>query len=271
MRRVVLAVAWLAAVVLIALGAAGIVAGMDAPATTDAYPWQTARRRRSASGSMPSRPTSSRSPCSSMRSAPRRAARCRRLLPMTMTGPPALLQMGDGLVADITAGPRSPMPSPQFRSSARRRVATVGSTTPSAVPWLVAALVDGDAGPGDAVSARSAAAARMSTLLANHDKTALQAAAQGRRANYAEALIDQDADEINRRRTAPARTSWPPRSTSRRSTTGWTGAPTTTRLSVTSTPPSARATAASMQPSAERSPRSARPGSPSRRTRAVSS
>ena len=42
MRQIVLAVAWLAAVVLIALGAAGIVAGMDAPATTDAYPWQTA-------------------------------------------------------------------------------------------------------------------------------------------------------------------------------------------------------------------------------------
>ena len=64
--------------------------------------------------------------------------------------------------------------------------------------WLVAALAETrDLDLEWACPRWSAAAARMSTLLANHDKTALQAAAQGRRANYAEApTILDDADEI---------------------------------------------------------------------------
>ena len=201
MRRIVLAVAWLsAAVVLIALGAAGIVAGMDAPATTDAYPWQTARddvpvgQRLDAITADPEQVS-----CSSMRSAPRRAARCRRLLPMTMTGPPAPCRWVTVSWPTSRSGPRPSMPSPQFRSSARRRVRT-DSVRPCASGMPCSSRrwpSTRDLSRVARLATWSAAAARMSTLLANHDKTALQAAAQGRRANYAEALtILDDADEI---------------------------------------------------------------------------
>ena len=43
MRQLVMALGWLAAVVLISLGAAGLVAGMDTPATVESRPWLTAR------------------------------------------------------------------------------------------------------------------------------------------------------------------------------------------------------------------------------------
>ena len=58
MRHILLALAWLAAVVLIALGAAGLLAGLDTPTTAGSRPWLTrAATPRSRLGSMRSRPT----------------------------------------------------------------------------------------------------------------------------------------------------------------------------------------------------------------------
>jgi hypothetical protein len=202
MRQIVLAVAWFAAVVLIAFGAAGIVAGMDAPATTGAYPWQTSRddvpvsQRLDAvaadleqvSLQLDALGTQARGALSALASNDHDRAT-------------TALQTGDGLVADIkqrsaaiaealAAVPLVGTPEAEYRlgPAVRERhallVAALAETRDLDLEW--ARLATG-----------SAAAARMSTLLANHDETALKAAAQGRRANYAEALtILDDADAI---------------------------------------------------------------------------
>ena len=118
-RQILLALAWLVAVVLIALGAAGLVAGMDVPATAGSRPWLTARddvvvaaaarcdrggpARSSRTGSMPS--------------ASRDAARSRRWSPTTRRPrPPRSTKATDSWRT-------SAVPRGEDRDRARRRAA----------------------------------------------------------------------------------------------------------------------------------------------------
>jgi len=199
MRQILLAIAWLAAVVLIALGAAGIVAGMDAPATTGAFPWQTARDDvpvdqqldeisadlGEVSVLLDELGIQARGALSALSSDPAKAA--------------TALETGDRLVADIrerstTIGaaldaiPLIGTPAaeyrlgPAVRERHARLVAALAETRDLDLDW--ARLATG-----------SAAATQLSELLAMHDETVLKAAAQGRAARYAAALeILDDAD-----------------------------------------------------------------------------
>jgi hypothetical protein len=201
MRQILLAIAWLVAVVLIALGAAGIVAGMDAPATTGAYPWQTARddvpvdQRLDAitadleevSGLLDELGIQARGALSALVSSDHDAAA-------------TALETGDRLVADIrerskTIGaaldgiPLLGTPAaeyrlgPAVRERHARLVAALAETRDLDLEW--ARLATG-----------SAAATQLSQLLAAHDETVLKAAAQGRDAKYAEALEILDAADV---------------------------------------------------------------------------
>ena len=180
MRQILLAIAWLAAVVLIALGAAGLVAGMDAPATAGARPWLTARddlavgaaarrdrgrpRGASPSGSMPS------------------ASRAGALSALVANDP-----------GDRGRGARRP--ATDLVADIRARSATIGTAlddvpligTPAAEYRLGPAVRDRharlvaaagrDARPGPRLGASlatgSAAATRLSDLLATHDEAVL--------------------------------------------------------------------------------------------------
>ena len=202
MRQIVLAVAWFAAVVLIALGAAGLVAGMDTPATTGAHPWQTARDD-ALVGQRLDAITADLEEVSAQLDALGEEARgaLAALASNDQEQASVALEAGDGMVADIkqrsaaiaealAAVPLVGTPDAEYRlgPAVRERYAllveALAETRDLDLEW--ARLATG-----------SAAAARMSTLLASHDETALNAAAQGRRAKYAEALtILDDADAI---------------------------------------------------------------------------
>ena len=202
MRQIVLAVAWFAAVILIALGAAGLVAGMDAPATTGAHPWQTARDD-ALVGQRLDAVTADLEEVSAQLDALGEEARgaLAALASNDQDQAATALEAGDGMVADIkqrsaaiaealAAVPLVGTPAAEYRlgPAVRERYAllveALAETRDLDLEW--ARLATG-----------SAAAARMSTLLASHDETALNAAAQGRRAKYAEAIaILDDADAI---------------------------------------------------------------------------
>ncbi len=200
MRQILLALAWLVAVLLIALGAAGLVAGMDVPATAGSRPWLTARDDvvvearldviaadlELVSGQLDALGVQGRGALSALvANDPASAA--------------TALDAGDLLIADIrarTAGIETALddvpvigtPEAAFRlgQGVRDRHARLDAAV-AATRGLDAAWLQ--------LASGSAAAARLSSLLAAHDEAVLAAAAQGRDAEYEQALtILQDAD-----------------------------------------------------------------------------
>ena len=202
MRQIALAIAWLIAVLVIALGAAGIVAGMDAPATTGSYPWQTARddvpvgqrldaiaaQLEDVSLEMDALGVQARGALSA-------------LVANDQTSAATALETGDGLVAEIREQslaiglalsdvPLIGTPAAEYR---------LGPAVRERHARLVAAL-DKTRGLDQAwarLAVGSASASRLSELLATHDETVLKAAAKGRDADYSAALeILDDADAL---------------------------------------------------------------------------
>ena len=197
MRQILLALAWLAAVLLIALGAAGLVAGMDTPATAGSRPWLTARDdlvvgERLDAIAADLQLVSDRLDALGVQG---RAA-LSSLVANDAATAAAALDEGDRLVADIRARsaqietaldevPLIGTPEAEFRLGPAvrdrhaRLEAAVASTQGLEAVWLQ--LANG-----------SAAAARLSSLLAAHDDAVIAAAEQGRDANYEEALTILD-------------------------------------------------------------------------------
>ena len=202
MRQILIAIAWLAAVVLIALGAAGIVAGMDAPATTGAYSWQTARDDVPVEQELDVITVHLEEVSSLLEDL---GIQARGALSALATNDQAqaatALETGDRLVADIDqrstaiAAALADVPligtpaadyrlGPAVRERHASLVAALADTRDLDLEW-------------DRLASGSAAATKMSQLLASHDETALKAAAKGRDADYAEALkILDEADAI---------------------------------------------------------------------------
>lgn len=202
MRQIVFAIAWLAAVLVIALGAAGIVAGMDAPATAGSRPWQTARddvlvdqeldaiaaQLQDLSAELDALGIQARGALSA-------------LVANDQSSATTALATGDALVADIRTRsqaiaqafadlPLIGTPAAEYR---------IGPAVRERHARLAAALA-GAGGVDEAwagLSVGSASAARLSELLATHDETVLEAAAKGRSADYAAALaILDEADSL---------------------------------------------------------------------------
>lgn len=200
MRQILLALAWLAAVLAIALGAAGIVAGMDAPVTAGSNPWQTARDDAPANARLDAiaadlAVVSDRLDALSVQARAALAA----LTANDQTAATAAIEAGDTLVVDIrqrssaiaTALADVPLigtPAgayrlgPAVRDRHARLTAALAETSGLDIAW-------------QRLAGGSAAASRLSGLLAAHDDAVLAAAAQGRDADYANgiALLD-DAD-----------------------------------------------------------------------------
>jgi hypothetical protein len=199
-RQILLALAWLAAVLLIALGAAGLVAGMDAPATAGSRPWLTARDDLVVGTSLDAIAADLELVSDRLDALGEQGRGALSALVANDPAPAAAaLDAGDDLVADIRA--RSAL-----IETALAEVPLIG--TPEAEFRLAAAVRDRHARLARAVTTTrgleaawlqlasgSAAAARLSGLLAAHDEAVLAAAAQGRDAEYAQALtILDDAD-----------------------------------------------------------------------------
>jgi len=199
-RQILLALAWLAAVLLIALGAAGLVTGMDAPATAGSRPWLTARDdlvvgERLDAIAADLGLVSDRLDALGVQGRGALSA----LVANDAATAAAALDEGDRLVADIRARssqietaldevPLVGTPDAEFRLGPAvrdrhaRLAAAVASTQGLEAAWLQ-------------LASGSAAAARLSSLLAAHDEAVLAAAAQGRDAEYEQALtILDDAD-----------------------------------------------------------------------------
>ena len=200
MRQILLALAWLAAVLLIALGAAGLVAGMDAPATAGSRPWLTARDDVVVGARLDAIAADLELVSDQLDAL---GVQGRAALSALVANDPAsaatALDAGDRLVGDIRA------------RSARIETALDGVPvigTPEAAFRLGPAVRDRHARLEGAVASTqgleaawlqlasgSAAAARLSGLLAAHDEAVLAAAEQGRDAEYEQALtILADAD-----------------------------------------------------------------------------
>ncbi len=200
MRQILAAFAWLVAVLLIALGAAGLVAGMDAPATAGSRPWLTARDdlvvgQRLDSIAADLQLVSDRLDALGVQGRGALSA----LVGNDAATAAAALDEGDRLVADIRARsaqvetaldevPFIGTPEaafrlgPAVRDRYARLEAAVASTQGLEAAWLE-------------LASGSAAAARLASLLAAHDEAVLAAAAQGRDAEYAQALtLLDDAD-----------------------------------------------------------------------------
>jgi hypothetical protein len=199
-RQILLALGWLVAVLLIALGAAGLVAGMDAPATGGSRPWLTARDdlivgQRLDAIAADLQLVSDRLDALGVQGRGALSA----LVGNDAATAAAALDEGDRLVADIRArsaqvetalddvpliGTREAefRLGPAVRDRYARLKAAVASTQGLEAAWL-------DLASG------SAAAARLSSLLAAHDEAVIAAAAQGRDAEYENALttlVDAD-------------------------------------------------------------------------------
>jgi hypothetical protein len=200
MRQLLLALAWLVAVLLIALGAAGLVAGMDTPATGQSRAWLTARDDVPVNARLDAiaadlEVISDRLDALGVQGRGALAA----LVANDSATAAAALDAGDGLVADI--GRRS-----RQVGAALADVPLIG--TQEAEFRLGREVRDRHARLSGALAATrglearwaqiasgSAAAARLSGLLAAHDEAVLAAAAQGRDAEYERALtILDDAD-----------------------------------------------------------------------------
>ena len=215
-RQFVLAVGWLAAVLLIALGAAGLVAGMDAPATAGSRPWLTARDD-VAVGARLDAIAADLALVSDQLDA--LGVEGRAALSALVANDPAIaataLDAGDQIVAEIgsrtakinTAFDDVPLVGtpeagfrlgPAVRDRHARLAAALASTRGVEAAWLQ-------------LASGSAAATRLSNLLADHDEAVLAAAEQGREAQYEAALtILDDADaaiaDARRLRNALAQT-----------------------------------------------------------------
>jgi hypothetical protein len=199
-RGFLLALAWLVAVLLIALGAAGLVAGMDAPATAGSRPWLTARDDVVVAARLDAiaadlAMVSERLDALGVQGRGALAA----LVANDPAAAAAALDAGDEIVTDIasraakieTALDDVPLVGteeagyrlgPAVREQHARLAAALASTRSVEASWLQ--LANG-----------SAAATRLSNLLAAHDAAVLAAAEQGRDAEYEAALtILADAD-----------------------------------------------------------------------------
>jgi hypothetical protein len=208
MRQILFAVAWLAAVLLIALGAAGLVAGMDTPATAGSRPWLTARDDVPVGARLDAieaelELVSDRLDALGVQGRGALAA----LVANDFARAAAALDAGDDLVADI--GERSTSidgdladvpiigtPEAEFRlgPAVRERHARLAGAL---------ALTRGLESDWARLATGSAAAARLSGLLAAHDEAVLAAAAQGRDAEYERALTildEADASIVDARR-----------------------------------------------------------------------
>ncbi len=202
MRQIVLAIAWLVAVIVIAFGAAGIVAGMDAPATTGSYPWQTARDDVPVNRQLDSIASQLDDVSAEMDALGVQArGALSALVANDPTSAATALQTGDALVEDIRGQSLaiglalSDVPligtpegeyrlGPAVRERHGRLVAALAETQGLDQAWARLAV-------------GSASASRLSELLATHDETVLKAAAKGRDADYAGALaILDDADAV---------------------------------------------------------------------------
>lgn len=199
-RQILLALAWLAAALLIALGAAGLVAGMDAPAGAGSRPWLTARDDAVAEARLDAIAADLRLVSDQLDAL---GVQGRAALSALVANDPAsaaaALDAGDRHVADIRSRstlieaaldevPLIGTPEagfrlgPAVRDRHARLAAAVAATQGLEAAWLQ-------------LASGSAAAARLSSLLAAHDEAVLAAAAQGREAEYARALtILEEAD-----------------------------------------------------------------------------
>ncbi len=199
-RQSILAIGWLAAVLLIALGAAGLVAGMDAPATAGSRPWLTARDDVAVGAHLDAIAADLAGVSDQLDAL---GVEGRGALSALVANDPAAaaaaLDAGDRLVVDV--GSRAAKISaaldaiplvgtseagfrlgPAVRDRHARLAAALASTRGVEAAWLQ--LANG-----------SAAATRLSNLLADHDAAVLAAAEQGRDAEYEAALtILDDAD-----------------------------------------------------------------------------
>ena len=215
-RQSLLAVAWLVAVLLIALGAAGLVAGMDVPATAGSRPWLTAKDDVVVTARLDAIAADLGIVADRLDAL---GVQGRGALSALVANDPetaaAALDEGDRLVADIgslaakiaTALDDVPVIGteeagyrlgPAVRDRHARLAAALASTRGVEASWLQ-------------LASGSAAATRLSNLLADHDEAVLAAAEQGRDAEYDAALtILDDADtaiaDARRLRNALART-----------------------------------------------------------------
>lgn len=208
MRQILLALAWLAAVVLIAFGAAGIVAGMDAPATAGLHPWQTARDDVPANARLDA-VTADLEAVSDQLDALSIQARGA-LSALTANDPTtaaAALEAGDVIVADIERRsaviaaalaevPLIGTPDGEYR---------LGPAVRDRHARLTAALAEtrGLDGVWASLAGGSVAATRLSNLLTAHDEAVLAAAREGRGGEYEAALVfldDADAAIADARR-----------------------------------------------------------------------
>ncbi len=193
MRQILLALAWLVAVLLIALGAAGLVAGMDVPATAGSRPWLTARDDVVVGARLDAIAADLALVSDQLDEL---GIQGRGALSALVANDPATaaaaLDAGDRVVADIRARtaligtaldevPLIGTPDAEFRlgPAVRERHArlegAVASTRGLEATWLQ-------------LASGSAAAARLSSLLAAHDEAVIAAAEQGRDAEYEQAL-----------------------------------------------------------------------------------
>ena len=196
-RQFLLAIAWLVAVVLIALGAAGLVAGMDAPATAGSRPWLTARDDVVVSARLDAIAADLELVADRLDAL---GVQGRGALSALVASDPATaaaaLDEGDRLVADIgsraakieaalddlplvgteEAGYRL---GPAIRDRHARLAAALASTQGVEASWLQ-------------LASGSAAATRLSNLLAAHDQAVLAAAERGRVAEYGAGLAFLD-------------------------------------------------------------------------------
>ena len=198
MRQRLLGFAWLLAVILIALGAAGLLAGLDTPTDAGSRPWLTARDDAVVSARLDAITTDLAAVSDQLDAL---GVQGRGALAALVANDPAIaaqaLDTGDEIIADI--GTRSgrieaalaDLPligkpegeyrlGPAVRERHARLARALASTRGLEAQWAL-------------VASGSAPAARLSNLLATHDDAVLAAAAHGRQTRYAEALTALDA------------------------------------------------------------------------------
>ena len=193
MRHILLALAWLAAVVVIALGAAGLLAGLDTPATAGSRPWLTARDDAPVTAQLDAITADLVTVSERLDELGVQARGALSALVANDPGRAATaLDAGDAIIADITSRSAA-------IGKALAAVPLIGTTAAeyrlapevrARHARLSAALVDtrGLEGAWASLAIGSAAATRLSNLLAAHDETVVAAAKQGRDAEYAKAL-----------------------------------------------------------------------------------
>jgi hypothetical protein len=198
MRQILVAIAWLAAVLAIALGAAGIVAGMEAPVTADSHPWQTARDDAAVTAQLDSIAADLGQVSDRLDDLGTQArAALAALTANDQSAATAAIDAGDALIIDILQRssaisvaladvPLIGTPAGEYR---------LGPAVRERHARLTAALAEtsGLEATWGRLAGGSAAATRLSQLLAAHDEAVLAAAEQGRDAEYANAIgvLDQ--------------------------------------------------------------------------------